>query len=183
MTEHTRIRTGEHTKVVIMASLSLAISSVCIVLFRGPVSILSAFAVPATLVLFSRGYGRLYPVLVSLGLLLISLMLFQTQIVFAASYLAMALAIRLLLLDAEMNLSVGLGRGLLFQAIVALLLFAGLWLTEKLFLIPLHTMMLRISGGRAEIYVLLLVLEALLISACNILLLKGFLKRISRTLS
>lgn len=161
-----------------MAALTLALSSVSIFLFRGPISILSAFLIPVIIVLFSRGYGMFYHILVSMGLLLISLMFFQAQLIFTAGYALLAVGLRVLLLDRNMNLKLSIIKTLLYLAFVVLTLSAGLWLTEKIFLIPLHTMMLKLSGGKILFYLGILIIESILVTLCHILVLNGFLKRL-----
>lgn len=161
-----------------MAALTLALSSVSIFLFRGPISILSAFLIPVIIVLFSRGYGMVYHILVSMGLLLISLMFFQTQLIFTAGYALLAVGLRVLLLDRNMNLKLSIIKTLLYLTFVVLTLSAGLWLTEKIFLIPLHTMMLKLSGGKILFYLGILIIESILVTLCHILVLNGFLKRL-----
>lgn len=161
-----------------MAALTLALSSVSIFLFRGPISILSAFLIPVIIVLFSRGYGMVYHILVSMGLLLISLMFFQTQLIFTAGYALLAVGLRVLLLDRNMNLKLSIIKTLLYLVFVILTLSAGLWLTEKIFLIPLHTMMLKLSGGKILFYLGILIIESILVTLCHILVLNGFLKRL-----
>jgi len=161
-----------------MAAFTLALSSVSILLFRGPISILSAFLIPALIVLFSRGYGISYYMLILTGLLLTSAMFFQTQLIFAVGYGFLALGLRLFLVDRDMILKLGISKILLYLGSVLMILFSGLYLTEKLFLVPLHTMMLMISGGQIHVYIGILLIESLLVTSCHILVLNVFLKRL-----
>lgn len=178
MTDMTSVQSQKYSRMLTMAALTLALSSVIIFLFRGPISILSAFLIPAIIVLFSRGYGTIYYFLISMGLLLISLMFFQTQLIFTAGYAILAVGLKVFLVDSNMNLKLSISKILLYLASVVLILSAGLWLTEKIFLIPLHTMMMRISGGQILMYLGILIIESVLVTLCHILVLNGFLKRI-----
>jgi len=161
-----------------MAAFTMALSSVSLLLFRGPISILSAFLIPVIIVLFSRGYGRSYYILIFIGLLLVSALFFQTQLIFTAGYGLLAVGLRVFFLDRDMFLKLGISKMLLYLGSVVLILFSGLWLTEKLFLVPLHTMMLKISGGQIHVYLGILLIESVLVTSCHILVLNGFLKRL-----
>jgi len=104
MTDMSLVQSQKFSRMLTMAAFTLALSSVSIFLFRGPVSILSAFLIPAIIVLFSKGYGIAYYILISMGLLLTSVLFFQTQLIFTTGYAFMAVALRLFLLDCNMNL-------------------------------------------------------------------------------
>ena len=178
MTDMSTVQSQNFTRMLTMAAFTLALSSVSIFLFRGPLNILSAFLIPAIIVLFSRGYGISYYILIFIGLLLTSALFFQTQLIFTAGYAFLAVGLRLFLVDQNMNLKLRISKILLYMGSVILILFSGLWLTEKLFLIPLHTMMLKISGGQIPVYLGILLIESVLVTLCHILVLNVFLEKL-----
>lgn len=178
MTDITSIQSQKMSRMLTMAAFTLALSSVSILLFRGPISILSAFLIPAIIVLFSRGDGIAYYILIFMGLLLTSLIFFQTQLIFASGYVFLAVGLRLFLVDSNRNLKLSLSKLFLYLVSVILILFSGLWFTEKLFLVPLHTMMLKLSGGQFHVYLGILLIESVLVISCHILVLKVFLKKL-----
>jgi len=79
------IENNQKIKTLTMSAFGLALSVLSLILFRGPISIVSNFLIPAIIVLFSgnkpEGYG-----LTSIGLFVVTLLFFPTQIIFVAGY-------------------------------------------------------------------------------------------------
>jgi len=167
-----------HSVLLASAALALALSLLCLMVFRGPASLGSALIVPAILVLFSRNGGNTYYLLVSSGLLLATLLLVQPHLIFAAGYLLLAQAIRFLLISPTGGLSMRPVRLLLYVIAASGVLFLGIWLTEILFQIPLHQMMLRISGQNPWVYLVILLVEGFLVGLANIAIFRLFSSRV-----
>ncbi len=172
-----KINAATNTNVLTMSAIALALSVVSLLLFRGPISILSAFIIPAVLVLFTSGERKTFP-FTAIGLIIMTGLFFQTQIVFVPGYLFLALFLRRFFMDSEREMKVSLAGVLLYIATVMLILWIGIQLTQMIFLIPLQDMMLRLSGHDPLRYAGILFAEGAAITLFNLLLLKAFLSRI-----
>ena len=165
------------TRNMTAAALALAVATVMLLIFRGPVSIVSAPVIPAVIVLATRKSRPAHTILLAAGLLTVTLVFFQTQLLFVTGYLCLALALKLLLMPANMKVRLRPLPVLLFLLITGIVLFAGIWLTERLFLVPLHQMMLRLAGHNPLRYAAIILAESLLICTINVTLLKIFTAR------
>jgi len=163
-------------KTLTMSAFGLALSVLSLLLFRGPISIVSTFLVPAIIVLFSGNKNRGY-VLTSMSLLTVTLLFFPTQTIFVIGYILLGLFLKLLAFDSNLRVKLINLNFILYVIITALVLFLGIRLTELIFLVPLHTMMLRISGNTPLLYVGILIVEGILISIFNFGLLKLLISR------
>jgi hypothetical protein len=159
-----------------MSAFGLALSVLSLLLFRGPISIVSTFLVPAIIVLFSGNKNGGY-VLTSMSLLTVTLLFFPTQTIFVIGYILLGLFLKLLAFDSNLRVKLINLNFILYVIITALVLFLGIRLTELIFLVPLHTMMLRISGNTPLLYVGILIVEGILISIFNFGLLKLLISR------
>ena len=159
------------------AALALAVSTVCLLIFRGPVSIVAALIIPAVIVLFACQNKPLYSGLLSIGLLVVTLLFFQTQLLFVAGYLCLALALNNLLISADMKVRLHPLPVMLYLLVTVIILYGGIRLTEHLFLVPLHQMMLRLSGHNPLRYAAIIFAESLFICAFNVVILKLFISR------
>ena len=159
------------------AAIAIALSIVFLLIFRGPASIIAALIVPAVIVLLAKNNGLLYYLLITCGLTLIALLLFQTQLFFVFGYLLLSLALKFYLVDHNSKIKLKPLSISLYAVSVAIVLFLCIRLTEWLFLIPLHQMMLRLSSGNPLLYLLILLAEGILICAANIAFLKLFYAR------
>lgn len=172
------IENNQKIKTLTMSAFGLALSVLSLILFRGPISIVSTFLIPAIIVLFSgnkpEGYG-----LTSIGLFVVTLLFFPTQIIFVAGYLILGLFLKLLAVSSSLKVRFKPIGFILYTTITSLVLFAGIRLTELIFLVPLHSMMVGISGGSPLSYAGILLLEGLLISFFNFGILKLFKSRIN----
>ncbi len=169
---------NKNIKILTMSAFALALSVLSLLLFRGPVSIVSTFLIPAIIVLFSRGELKSY-LLVSVGLFIIALMFFPTQIIFVATYMLLSALLNVLFITSDFKVKTNPLGVLGYILIVSLVLFVGIRLTELVFLVPLHTMMLRISGNNMLFYAGILFLEGIFVSIFNIGILRLFIYRIT----
>lgn len=173
-----RINNRQLIQTITRASFTLALSAVCIMMFRGPISIVSTFLIPPIIVLFSNRYISLYYILTFMGLVLMTMIFFPTQLVFVFTYILLALV-----LD---NITKKGGKYPSFNKIITYIsltiitLFIGIRLTQLIYMIPLHTMMLRISRGNFFFYFAILFVEAFIVSMFNFGILKVFRKRVYR---
>lgn len=160
------------------ASLALAISIVCLILFRGPISIVSTFLLPPIIVLFESGKALLYYLLTSMGLFITTLIFFPTQLIFVLTYLILALA--LMMLRKKRDRKISPFNTLLYLFLTIIALFVGIRLTQLIYMIPLHTMMLRISNNNPLFYFLIILMEAVLVCVFNFGILKLFKSRVRK---
>ncbi|MCR3956934.1 MAG: hypothetical protein NUK57_11615 [Gudongella sp.] len=164
-------------KTLTMSAFGLALSVLSLLLFRGPISIVSTFLIPAIIVLFSGNKNGGY-VLTSMGLLTVTLLFFPTQIIFVFGYIILGHFLKLLIIDSNQRVKLITLNFILYVIITTLVLFLGIRLTELIFLVPLHTMMLRISGSNPLLYLGILFFEGLLVSIFNFALLRLLNSRI-----
>ncbi len=168
----------EQTSILTRSAIALALCVVSLLLFRGPTSIVSTFIIPAVIVLFSSGRERSSFLYIATGLLIMTGLFFQTQIIFVLGYLLLSIALKRFLLDSEMKVRISPFGILKYLLSVILVLFVGIQLTQILFLIPLHDMMLRLSNHQPVRYFAILLLEGGVITVLNLLILKAFAARI-----
>ncbi len=161
------------------ASIALALCISFLILFRGTISIISAFFIPAIIAGFSFNMKKLYFTFIYLGLTLVTLLFFTTQIVFVTSYIFLSVAIRMFLLDENLKVKVSLSNSIIYIILVIIILFLGVWFTEIFLQIPLHIMMLRVSGENYFKYFVILLIESIFIFIFNVLILNS-LKFISK---
>jgi hypothetical protein len=165
-------------KTLTMSAFGLALSVLSLILFRGPISIVSTLLIPAIIVLFSGNKLEGYA-FSSIGLFIITLLFFPTQIIFVSGYAILGLLLKSLALSSNQKVKIHPGKFMLYLLITSLVLYMGLRLTELLFLVPLHAMMLGISRGSSAIYAGILILEGLFVSVFNFGILKLLISRIN----
>ena len=168
----------EQTRMLSTASIALALSVVSLFLFRGVTSILSTFMIPAIIVLFSKKDDLTVFAYTAFGLITVTVLFFQTQIIFVTGYLFLSLALKHYFMESEMKLKISLSGVVKYLLIVVAVLFVGIQLTQIIFLIPLHDMMLRMSNADPLRYLGILLLEGVAITLFNLLILKAFTSRI-----
>ncbi|WP_422485874.1 hypothetical protein [Gudongella sp. DL1XJH-153] len=169
---------NKNIKTLTMSAFALALSVFSLLLFRGPISIASTFLIPVIIVLFSRGQLKSY-LLVYAGLFTTTLLFFPTQIIFVATYMLLSALLKVFFITSTFKVNISLLGVIGYILIVSLVLFVGIRLTELVFLVPLHTMMLRISGNNFLSYSLILVIEGIFVSIFNIGILRLFVPRIA----
>lgn len=161
-------------------AMAISLSVVFLMLFKGTTSILSAIGIPIALAVMLKAY-QLRDLLSIVALLLITITFFTTQLFFVLGYFVMAWMLRALLIDpstASLLKTPLIGFGLYLMTTVATL-YAGLRLTEAIFAVPLHQMMLRLSQGHSLIYFSILFAEALIIAVTHFAVLKMVMKRLN----
>ena len=163
---------------LLMSAFSLALCVLCLLMFRGPISIASSLLIPAIIIVFSKNCGLSYHLLVSSGLMAAALLFFQAQTAFVAGYLFLSAALRLLLINPKMELVFKPVPVLVYILFAAAVLYLGIRLTEWIFKVPLHGMMLRLSSSKGLRYAVILLAEGLLVFLLNAAILKAFLSRI-----
>ena len=161
-----------------MSAFSLAFCILCLLVFRGPLSIASALLIPAVIVAFSKNHGLLYYVLTSAGMIAVTFLFFQAQTFFVIVYLLLSFALRLLLVSSDMTVRLQPVRVIIFILLAAAVLYIGIRLTQWVFLVPLHRMMLRLSGDDPLRYLAILLVEGTAVFALNAAILKAFFSRI-----
>jgi|GEM_PF-1138911 len=166
------------TGVLTRSAIALALCVVSLLLFRGAISIVSTFIIPAVIVLFSKRREITSFIYVSTGLLMMTVLFFQTQIVFVIGYLLLSIVLKHYFTDSAMNMRISLLGIVKYLLSVILVLFIGIQLTQIIFLIPLHDMMLRLSGDDPIRYFLILLVEGIAVTLINLLILKAFISRI-----
>jgi len=172
------IQRRQQTEVLAYAGIALALSVVSLMIFRGPVSIVSTFIVPAVVAIFARKKLFPYYLLTSMGLLIMTFVFFITQIIFVIGYILLSIALKILFIDSEINIKVGWQGFLIYTLLVIVVLFMGIQLTQTVLSIPLHDMMLRMSNHRYSIYFAILLLESIAITLINFLIIKVLIPRI-----
>ena len=83
------------------------------------------------------------------------------------------------LLDENLKVKVSLSNSIIYIILVIIILFLGVWFTEIFLQIPLHIMMLRVSGENYFKYFVILLIESIFIFIFNVLILNS-LKFISK---
>ena len=161
-----------------MSAFSLALCVLSLLMFRGPLSIASALLIPAIIVVFSKNRSFYYYLLTSVGLVLTALLFFHAQTVFVTMYLLLSAALRVLLTNSNMELSLKPVPALVYILFSSAVLYLGIRLTEWIFLVPLDKMMLRLSANDALRYMGIMLAEGLLVFLLNAAILKAFLTRI-----
>ncbi len=170
--------TREQTNVLTRSAMALALSVVSLLLFRGPVSIVSMFIIPVVIVLFSKRKELTSFIYIATGLLMMTVLFFQTQIVFVIGYLLLSITLKYFFLDSHRKVKLSFSGILKYLLTVMITLFIGIQLTQMIFLIPLHDMMLRLSGNDPMRYFSILLVEGIAITLFNLLILRAFASRV-----
>ncbi|MDW7655977.1 MAG: hypothetical protein SCM11_02255 [Bacillota bacterium] len=160
---------GKAARYLAVSSLALTLCLLSLMLFRGVLSLLQALIIPILIVLLAASQPWIYTFAAGLSLLVLTLVFFPTQVVFMAVYFMMAIFLWGLV---SLMKSKSRKRWLLFIPYVilnSLLLFFGLRMTDFVFQIPLHAMMLRLSGDDSLRYAAIMSLEAAFISGLHLL--------------
>lgn len=161
------------------SSLTLVLCFLCLLFFRGPISIMSAFFIPVIIVLFARYNISAYYGFTLSGLIIITLINFPTQIIFAISYFLFALALRFYLLDNVHSFKINHKFILLYLLLISVILFISIHMTDLFFSTPLHQMMLKLANNNLFVYFSIILIESLLIVYINVMLLKTLFSRIT----
>lgn len=156
------------------ASLTIALSLVIAFLFRGTTSLIAAMIIPVILFLFMYSFRLLDYLIISMVLVFLTLVFITTQVVFMLLYTILGFSLRLLIKQKkQINTFI---RILIYFFVVTASLFIGIFLTEVIFSIPLHTFMLKVSKNSALVYFLILSVESLIITMAHLLIVKNLRK-------
>lgn len=139
-----RVRTSvrEQKTALVGAAFCVALSAVSLILFRGPISILSAFFIPSAILIFSANQGRAYYGLTSAGLMMFTFFFFLPQTFFVLGYILLAQVFRILFLKNHQKLSflpLSVITALLFSSLI---LFLGILLGEGLLVLIINLLFL-----------------------------------------
>lgn len=153
---------------IAFAGLSIAICLVCLILFRGVLSIVQVIIIPVVLVLLNGKQPLVYAAATGISLLILSLIFFPVQVVFVFTYLLLAFFLQKVHQHSNHRPLQKWGLRILYLFIVGLMLFTGIIITDKVLGTQLNTMMLRLSRGDQMVYFLIILLEALVVSTIHI---------------
>jgi len=160
------------------SAISICLCMASLLLFRGSVSLISAVTIPLIIATLSIRLHLRYDLLIAAGLSIITGLFFTTQLIFVITYLLMGLLIQLIFrLKTSNVISLWMVR-LLYVMSTGILLYLGIRLTEAIFYIPLHEMMLRMSNGNVGVYSLIILAEALFVSVIHFVFIQVIRKRI-----
>lgn len=163
------------------ASLTIALSLVIALIFRGTTSIFAAMIIPIILLLFMYSFRVIDYLFVSFVLILLTLIFITTQVVFIVIYTILGFSLRLLIKrDKQINIFLKI---FIYYFIVIGSLFLGILLTEMVFSIPLHSFMLKISKNSALIYFLILSIESIIITLTHFFVFKKLNKYVTNRIN
>ena len=173
---------GMHKSIMLARSgLAIVLSVVFIMLFRGPISIISALTIPAGIALFMRPASRAHFILTSFALLIIVVIFVPTQSVFALCYIILATGLKYFIVSNSGKIKLGFFSVVAYILCASASIYLGIRLTELIFSIPLHQMMLHLSAQHFLRYLLIVLIEGVLICIANLSLLHFFLCKINYT--
>ncbi len=103
---------------------------------------------------------------------------FQAQTFFVIAYLLLSFGLRLLLVSSDMKVIFKPFRVIIFVLLATAVLYIGIRLTQWVFLVPLHRMMLSLSGYNDLRYFAMLLAEGTLVFVLNAVILKTLFPKI-----
>ncbi|SDB90642.1 hypothetical protein SAMN05421734_102370 [Pelagirhabdus alkalitolerans] len=160
------------TNQLIHASIGLALTIISLVLFRGTTSIVSFILIPVILAYFSQ--NKLMKRILMTAFLIVVLLVAQTQLIFAVTYILLTNLYKPLfsrkITKTHFALTIV---SVMFSLIVSLML------TEWLFQVPIHSMMLELSNHIISIYVAIIFLESIFIVGCQLTIIYQLKKRLA----
>lgn len=143
-------------------ALSLAIIIVSLVLFKGVANIINAVVIPAALYVNLRGLEAWTIVKIFIGYILMCLVLFNHQIIFALVYCVIATT---LLYVSSRGLSV-LVKVIVLSLVSFVCFVAGIKLTDMLFMLHIEKMMLQLLNQNYIRYYLIILAEGVIVGLC-----------------
>lgn len=163
-----------NNRTIARPALGLAICVICLLIFRGMASLLGAIFIPPVLAVFTYRSSKTILLGVIISLTIISILFFTTQTIFVIIYILLALNIRAFF--PQMN-----KRKYFFPLYIAatmISIYTGIRLTQLMFMVPIHTMMVRLSSGNIFIYMLIITIEGSLAGFSHYIIVKNFDKRL-----
>lgn len=162
------------------ASMTIAVCLAVAFIFRGTTSLISAMIIPIVLFLFLNSFRLIDYIIISIVLIILSLLLITTQVIFVSLYTILGIALRLLIFNGKpIKIIFSLT---IYSLIVILSLFIGIILTETIFLVPLHSFMLQISRHNILIYFMILAIEGIIITFFHYFVIKKLNKSLNKQL-
>jgi len=165
-------------KTLTLSASALVLCVLCLLFFRGPMSLVSAFFIPVIIVIFAKYNITAYYVLTLISLFLITIISFQTQLIFVIGYILLALALRSVLIYDGEKVIIQPFRILIYLMLVSLILYISIRLTDLLFATPLHQMMLGLANNNLLVYFMIIFIESIFVALINLVLLKTITARV-----
>lgn len=160
---------------VVFSAMILALIISIASLFRGTTSILTMILIPCVLALSFVFINVKDRILLSVVCLLLTLILISTQSIFMLLYVILGF---ILIKITQSNQPLSLINMLIYIIFVMVTLFVGLILTQMVFMIPLHQIMLSITKNSYALYVFIVFVEALIISSVHLIFVKQIRNRL-----
>ena len=146
------------THTLIKSALMVALIFVFFTVFRGFANLLNAFLVPMALYVGLKEADRAQAFTLFGAVIISALLFFSVQVFFILLYFAMALMLKQLMSKSASTVKTGLWLSL----VAALGIYAGIRLTDLVFLTPLHRVYMAMLGGSWLYYGLFLLAEGLM---------------------
>lgn len=165
------------SSLVAASSIAIGLSLVSLVVFRGPLGITSSITVPLILALIMRKNSLRDLAFTGVSLVFLTFILAVTQTVFATLYVLLAILIRIFLINSTTNGINKLMITAIYLLCVASVIYVGIRVTEAVFSVPLHRMMLGFSRGNPIVYTSIIAVEALVIGGIHMMMTKVLKER------
>lgn len=146
------------TTTLVKSALMVALIFVFFTVFRGFANLLNAFLVPMALYVGLKEADRAQAFTLFAAVIIAALLFFSVQVFFILLYFAMALMLKQLMSRGASTVKMGL-----WLSVVATFgIYAGIRLTDLVFLTPLHRVYMAMLGGSWLYYGLFLLAEGLM---------------------
>lgn len=162
------------------SGVMIAISLLCLVLFRGVLSIVQAIIIPVVIVLFSYKLPRVHILANRLSLLVLSLIIFPVQVVFVLTYLLMAAFLQGVCHYSNLQPIRKWTARIFYFLFIGFMLYIGIIMTDIILGTHLNEMMRQLSRGNYMIYFVIILIEALIVSTIHIVSLYIIRRRINK---
>lgn len=146
------------TTTLVKSALMVALIFVFFTVFRGFANLLNAFLVPMALYAGLKEADRAQAFTLFAAVILAALLFFSVQVFFILLYFAMALMLKQLMGSGASTMKTGFWLSL----VAAFGIYAGIRLTDLVFLTPLHRVYMAMLGGSWLYYGLFLLAEGLM---------------------
>ena len=146
------------TTTLVKSALMVALIFVFFTVFRGFANLLNAFLVPMALYMGLKEADRAQAFTLFAAVMIFALLFFSVQVFFILLYFAMALMLRQMMVKDVSTVKTGLW----LSIVAAFGIYAGIRLTDLVFLTPLHRVYMAMLGGSWLYYGLFLLAEGLM---------------------
>lgn len=161
------MKTTDKNKEIVLSAIAISLALSSLMIFRGSTSLASALFIPLTIAIFTKNHSNRLFIFTGALLVFSTVALFTTQTVFVLGYMLMGYMLK------KAHGKFGF---LGYVVATAFLLYIGIRLTELVFLVPIHQMMNRISGGSIFVYGGIVLFESLFVSFVQF----GFLRTVDK---